>query len=53
MKSCFVFHLGFLVVVSSNTPNPGEVLKAKQSKIKQIAQDAFVPQRENTPGKSP
>lgn len=53
MKSRFVFHLGFLVVVSSNTPNPGEVLKAKQSKIKQIAQDAFVPWRENTPGKSP
>lgn len=48
MKSRFVFHLGFLVVVSSNTPNPGEVLIAKQSKIKQIVQDAFVPWRDRT-----
>lgn len=48
MKSRFVFHLGFLVVVSSNTQNPGEVLKAKQSDIKQIAQDAFVSQNDRT-----
>lgn len=46
-QSCFVFHLGFLVV-SSNTQNPGEVLKAKHSKIKKIAQVAFVTQNDRT-----
>jgi hypothetical protein len=34
------------LVVSSNTQNPGEVLKAKQSEIKQIAQDAFETQND-------
>lgn len=44
IMSCVSF--GIFLVVSSNTQNPGEVLKAKHSEIKQIAQDAFVTQND-------